>query len=73
MQRSTNGLIIRFHLQEHLTRVRISDKKYHACNPSHDGEVADVDDDAFGSAFDGVGREEGQVLGFQRVFMSELR
>ena len=48
-------------------------QKSHACNPSHDGEVADVDDDAFGSAFDGVGREEGQVLGLQRVFVSELR
>ena len=44
-----------------------------ACNPAHDGEVADVDDDAFGGALDGVGGEEGQVLGLQRVFVSELR
>ena len=58
--------------------VRICQKTSHgsdslACNPAHDGEVADVDDDAFGGALDGVGGEEGQVLGLQRVFVSELR
>ena len=44
-----------------------------ACNPSHDGEVPDVDDDALGRALDGVGREESQVFSLQGIVVGELR
>ena len=38
-------------------------------NTTHNSSVSGVDDDSLGSSFDGVGGEEGDVFGFQRVLV----
>ena len=40
---------------------------------THDRRVADVNDDAFGGALDGVRRKESQVLRLQWVLVGEFR
>ena len=42
-------------------------------NTTHDSVVTDVDDNTLASAFDCIGGEKGNVLGFQRILMGEFR
>ena len=41
-------------------------------NTSHHGVIAAADDNTFSSSFNGIGGEEGQILSFQGILVSEF-
>ncbi|TRY67839.1 hypothetical protein TCAL_15855 [Tigriopus californicus] len=53
-------------------RVSTLQTRGQTSNTSHDSVVANVDDNTSGSSFHSVGREKGQVLGLQGIFMREF-